>query len=100
MASSGETKHPTTLLERAEIISLYTILKQRCLHWLGHVSCVEEGQIPKDFLYEELATGMRSTGIPQLCFRDICKHHLRTLAINTDTWEVLECDICAGDRRC
>ena len=51
----------------------YMLLKQRCMQWLGHVTQMEDGHIPKDLLYGELATGKRPTGRPQLCFKDICK---------------------------
>ena len=44
-----------TVLERAEIPSLYTPLRQRRLRWLGHVVRVDDGRIPKDLLYGELA---------------------------------------------
>ena len=35
--------------------SMYTLLRQRTLRWLGHVRRVEDGRIPKDILYGELA---------------------------------------------
>ena len=57
---------------------------QRCLHWLGHVSRMEDGRILKDLPYGELATGKRLTGRPQLHFKDIFKHNLKALALNTD----------------
>ena len=38
---------------------------------------------------------MRPTGKPQLRFKNgICKHDLRAVAINTDTWEALAWDRC------
>ena len=45
------------VLEKAGIPSLYTLLKQRHMQWLGHVTWMEDGCIPKDLLYGELATG-------------------------------------------
>ena len=44
------------VLEKAGIPSLYTLLKQRRMRWLGHVTRMEDGRIPKDLLYGELAT--------------------------------------------
>ena len=35
---------------------MFALLKQRRLHWLGHVSSIEDGRIPKDMPYGELAT--------------------------------------------
>ena len=61
------------VLEKAGIPSLYTLLKQRCMHWLGHVTRIKYGRIPKDLLYGELATGQRPTGRPQLRFKDVRK---------------------------
>ena len=46
-----------TVLKRAEIPNLYTPLRQRRLRWLGHVVRMDDGRIPKDLLYGELAQG-------------------------------------------
>ena len=46
------------VLEKAWISNLYTFL----MRWLGHVTRMKDGCIPKDFLYGELATGKRPTG--------------------------------------
>ena len=78
--------------ERAGIPSLYTLLKQRRMRWLGHVTRMKDGRIPKDLLYGELATGKRPTGRPQLRFKDVCKRDLQALGINTDSWEVTATD--------
>ena len=80
------------VLEKAGIPSLYTLLKQRRMQWLGHVTQMKDGCIPKDLLYGELATGKRATGRPQLHFNDICKRELQALGINTDSWEVTATD--------
>ena len=53
------------VLEKAGIPSLYTLLKQRRMRWLGHVTRMEDGCIPKDLLYGELATGKIPAGQPQ-----------------------------------
>ena len=39
------------VLDRAGIFSMYTLLKQRCLRWLGHFMRMADGRIPKDLLY-------------------------------------------------
>jgi len=36
------------VLEKAGIPSLYTLLKQRRIRWLGHVIWMKDGRIPKD----------------------------------------------------
>ena len=80
------------VLEKAGIPSLYTLLKQRRMRWLGHVTRMEDGRIPKDLLYGELATRKRPTGWPQLRFKDVCKRDLQALDINTDSWEITATD--------
>ena len=80
------------VLAGTEIPSLDTLLKQRRMRWLGHVTWMEDGRIPKDLLYGELATGKRPTGRPQLYFKDVCKRDLQALGINTAFWEVTATD--------
>ena len=41
-----------TVLERAGCTSMFTLLKQRCMRWLGHVVRMDDGRVPKD-LYGE-----------------------------------------------
>ena len=41
----------TEVSSRASLPSMYTLLKQRRLHWLGHVRRMADGRIPKDILY-------------------------------------------------
>ena len=65
------------------------------MRWLGHVIRMKDGRIPKDLLYGELATGKRSTGRPQLRFKDVCKRDLQALGKNTDSWEVIATEIYA-----
>ena len=71
----------------------FMLLRQCRLRWLGHVHRMEDGRIPKDILYGELAAGSRTTGRPQLRYKDTCKRDLKALNIETESWEKL-----AGDR--
>ena len=80
------------MLEKAGIPSLHTLLKQRHMRWLGHVTPMEDSRIPKDLLCGELATGKRPTERPQLRFKDVCKRDLQALGINSDSWEVTATD--------
>ena len=66
---------------------MYGILTYRRLRWLGHIKRMEEGRIPKDLLYGELARGYRSTGRPFLRFKDVCKRDMRTGDIGLSEWE-------------
>ena len=61
-------------LERAGIPSMFAMLSQRRLRWLGgHTRCMEDGRLPKDVLYGELASGSRPVGRPMLRYKNVCK---------------------------
>ena len=70
------------VLSRANLPSMFAILTQRRLRWLGHVTRMDDGRIPKDLLYGELATGTRPTGRPALRFKDVCKRDLKAGGLN------------------
>lgn len=72
------------VLDRVDTTSMYTILKQKRLRWMGRIS--------KDLLYGELAIGKRPTGRPYKRFRDVCKQDLKDTAIETVNWEQLAAD--------
>ena len=82
----------TEVLARAGLPSMYTLLRQRRLRWLGHVNRMEGGRIPKDVLYGELVSGTRLVGWPKLCYKDICKRDMKALDINTEIWESMLAD--------
>ena len=44
------------VLRRAGIPSMYSLLMQRRLHWLGHIVHMDDGRIPRDLLYGEAST--------------------------------------------
>lgn len=56
---------------------------------------MEDGRIPKDILYGELASGKRSVGRPQLRYKDVCKRDMKALNINSENWE----DVAAESNR-
>ena len=82
----------TEVLSRVGLPSMFTLLRQRRLRWLGHVHRMPDGRIPKDLLYGELATGSRRTGRPQLRYRDVVKRDMKAVGIDTETWENLAAD--------
>ena len=82
----------TDVLARMGLPSMYTLLQQRRLRWLGHVRRMSDGQIPKDLMYGQLAAGSQAQGHPMLCFRDVCKRNLKSLDIDVNTWEDLAAD--------
>ena len=75
------------VLRLANMDSIYSLLKQRRLRWLGHVRRMDDGRIPKDLLYGELVVGKRSQGRPMQCFRNVCKKDLRDCQIDIQSWE-------------
>ena len=87
------------VLSRCGLPSMFTLLRQRRMRWLGHVHRMEDGRIPKDIFYGELASGSRPLGRPQLRFKDVAKRDLKALNINVESWEETAADRIAW-RRC
>ena len=44
---------------------------------------MEDGRIPKDILYDELALGRRTTGRPHLRYKDVCVRDVKVVDIDT-----------------
>jgi len=86
------TKFNAEVVSRAGLSSLHTLLRQRRLRWLGHVSRMKDGRIPKDLLYGEKAKGDRTTGRQKLRFKDVCKRDMKSLDIDTESWETVAAD--------
>ena len=80
------------VLSRPGLPTMYTLLRQRRLRWLGHVRRMEDGRIPKDILYGELALGRRPTGRPHLRYKDVCVRDMKAVDIDTMSWEGLADD--------
>ena len=80
------------VLSRAGLPTMYTLLRQRRLRWLGHVRRVDDGSIPKYILYGELALGRRTTGHPHLRYKDVCVRDMKAVDIDTMSWEGLAAD--------
>ena len=68
------------------------ILAKKRLRSLGHVARMEDGRLPKDMLYGELATGSRPAGRPTPRYKDVCKRHLRAGDIAPTDLEALAAD--------
>ena len=75
-----------TVLERAGCTSMFTLLKQRRMRWLGQVLRVDDGRIKRP-LRRTCAGKKRPTGRPQLRFKDVCKRDLKALNIDQNNWE-------------
>ena len=75
------------VLKTANIPSMFALLSQRRMRWLGHVRRMSDGRIPKDILYGELEEGNRPRGRPKLRFIDVCKRDLKALSVEEVSWE-------------
>ena len=67
-----ETVTNKVVLVKAGIPSLYTLLKQRRMRWLGHVTRMKDGRIPKDLYMANWRQGKNQQDDPQLRFKDVC----------------------------
>ena len=47
----------TVVLSICELSTMFTMLRQRRLRWLGHVRRMKDGRIPKDVLLENAILG-------------------------------------------
>ena len=63
----------TEVLDRASLPTMYTLLRQGRMSWIGHVRRIKDGRIPNDTLYGEVAVGQRPLGRPQLRYKAVCK---------------------------
>ncbi len=82
----------TEVLAQAKKFSMHALLSQRRLRWLGHVCRMQDGRIPKDIMYGELASGTRPTGRPALRYKDVCKRDLKARSLNPSDLEAATAD--------
>ena len=71
---------------------MFCILITKRLRWLGHVIRMDDGRIPKDLLFGELATGGRPTGRATLRYKDVCKRDLKAGLFNSSQLEATALD--------
>ncbi|KAI8494032.1 hypothetical protein Bbelb_283790 [Branchiostoma belcheri] len=75
------------VLRRSRSRTMYAILSERRLRWLGHVRRMDQGRIPKDLLYGQFERGTRKKGRSHLRYKDVCKRDLRAAHIDSESWE-------------
>ena len=76
----------TEILKRSGLTHVETMIMQKWLRWLGHVRRMDDRRIPKAILYSEARDGSRKLGCPLLRYSDNCKHNMKLLDMNVDTW--------------
>ena len=68
---------------------MFSLLKERRLRWLGHVRRIEDGRLPKDIHYSELADGSRTIGGLLFLFKNVYKRDLEICGIDIANWVVV-----------
>uniref|UniRef100_A0A0B7BSD9 C2H2-type domain-containing protein n=2 Tax=Arion vulgaris TaxID=1028688 RepID=A0A0B7BSD9_9EUPU len=77
----------TTVLDRAGIPSINTILMKHQLRWAGHLVRMPDHRMPKILFYSEMSSGKRSRGGQKKRFKDTLKSSLKSFEIKIDSWE-------------
>jgi hypothetical protein len=77
------------ILQQAHLPSMYELLIQRNLRWVGHVNRMENNRLPKQILYSQLKDGSRGIGRPRLRFKDTLKRNLKDKNIPVGSWQTL-----------
>jgi len=64
-------------LLQANLPSMYNMLTQRNLRWVGHVNRMDYSRLPKQILFSQLKDGIHGKSRPKLRFRDRVKRNLQ-----------------------
>lgn len=64
-------------LSSAGLPSIYTLLRQRRLRWLGQLRRIDGSRILKAVLYRELSNGSRAKCCPELSFKYVTKNDMK-----------------------
>ena len=65
------------ILTRANLPSMYELLIQRNLRWVGHIHRMDDSRLPKQILYSQLKEGLPGIGRPRLRFKNTVKRNLK-----------------------
>ena len=85
-----------SILSQTGMPSMFAIQRRQC--WLGHVCRMEDGRIPKDIRYGELASGTRPSGRPTPRYAVTRKRDLKACGINPADLEGVTSDRTVGDQ--
>ncbi|XP_048001809.1 uncharacterized protein LOC125238518 [Leguminivora glycinivorella] len=77
------------VLEIAQLPSLFALLKQRRLRWLGHVHRMQPSRLPRRVMLGAIADAKRSVGRPMLRHKDCAKRDMQAFNIPVHKWEEL-----------
>ena len=82
----------TEVLKRAEMQSIYTLLKLAQLRWTGHVTRMPDEWLPKKVFYGELQSGKRSQCGQKKRYKGTLKVSLKDFNIPLESWEQIAQD--------
>ena len=77
----------TSVLNRAGLTSIETMLMKNQLRWVGHIVRMGDSRLPKQVFYSELSDGVRRRGRPLLRYKDTLKEKLNLCNLPLATWE-------------
>ena len=63
------------------------MLMKHQVRWAGHLVRMDDSRIPKQLFYGKLSEGKRYQGGQKKRYKDSLKASLKSLQINTSTWE-------------
>ena len=75
------------VLQHVGIPSMFPLLSQQSLRWLGHLRQMDPSLIPKDLLNSKLSKGTRPVGWPYLCCKDVHKRDMKLSGIDLYSWK-------------
>ena len=81
------------ILDQAGLDSMYDVLIQRNLRWVGHVNRMDNTRLPKQILYSQLRDGLRGVGRPRLRLKD-CQE--KPLGQRHRSWWLAEIGVSKG----
>lgn len=76
------------VLDRADLLTVETIIERKQLRWVGHIRRMEDTQLPKITLYGELEHGARSSGGQRKRYKDQLHATLKKLKLE-GSWDRL-----------
>src|SRR5579871_6127861 len=80
----------TSILDRAGIPSIDSILMKTQIRWAGHIVRMPDHRLPKLLLYGQIKEGKRSQGGQKKRYQDTVKISLKAFGIKHIFWKILQ----------